>query len=66
MTELHDTNLLTAAELADRLKVKADTVRAWARQGRIPARRLSHKVVRFNLADVVAALESARSRGVAR
>ena len=58
--------MLTAAELADRLKVKPDTVRVWARSGKIPARKLSHKVIRFSLPEVVAALESARPKEVAR
>jgi excisionase family DNA binding protein len=50
-------DLLTAVELADRLRVKPETVLAWHRSGRIPSIRLSHKVLRFNLADVVAALK---------
>jgi excisionase family DNA binding protein len=58
MSTLDETRLLTAAELAERLKVKPDTVRLWARQGKIPARKLSHKILRFNLADVVATLET--------
>ena len=58
--------LLTAAELADRLKVKPDTVRVWVRSGKIPTRKLSHKVIRFSLPEVVAALESARPKEVAR
>jgi excisionase family DNA binding protein len=51
----HD-DLLTAAELADRLRVKPETVLAWHRSGRIPSIRLSYKIVRFNLGEVVAAL----------
>jgi excisionase family DNA binding protein len=61
--------LLTAAELAARLGVKPETILRWHRGGKIPARRLSHKVLRFNLAHVVAALESRQSlegRGVAQ
>jgi excisionase family DNA binding protein len=50
--------LLTADELAARLRVKPTTVFDWYRTGRIPARKLSHKVLRFDLAEVVAALES--------
>ncbi len=52
-------DLLTAAELAGRLRVKPGTVLGWHRDGRIPARKLSHKVLRFDLAEVLAALESA-------
>ena len=49
--------ILTAAELADRLRVKPSTVLDWHRSGRISSRRLSHKVLRFNLRDVMAALD---------
>jgi excisionase family DNA binding protein len=52
-------DLLTGPELADRLGVRPATVLAWYRSGRIPGRRLGHKVLRFSLAAVVAALESA-------
>jgi len=49
-------DLLTATELAERLRVKPSTVLDWQRAGRIPAIRLSHKILRFNLGEVVAAL----------
>jgi excisionase family DNA binding protein len=49
--------MLTAEEVADRLRVKPDTIVVWARQGRIPAHRLSRKVIRFRFDDLVAALE---------
>ena len=48
--------LLTADEVAERLRVKAGTVRTWGRMGRIPTVRLTAKVVRFDLGEVVAAL----------
>ena len=48
--------LLTADELADRLRVRPATVRLWGRQGRIPRVQISGKVVRFDLAAVIAAL----------
>jgi excisionase family DNA binding protein len=51
--------LLTAEEVADRLRVKPDTIVVWARQGRIPAHRQSRKVIRFSLSEVIASLESA-------
>jgi excisionase family DNA binding protein len=60
---------MTAAELAERLGVKAETVLLWHRNGRIPSRKLSHKILRFSLADVVAALEArpeAEGQGVAQ
>jgi excisionase family DNA binding protein len=59
--------LLTAARLAARLGVKPETVLRWHRDGKIPARKLSHKVLRFDLAEVVAALEASQrleGRGV--
>jgi len=40
-------DLLTATELADRLRVKPSTVLDWQRAGRIPAIRLSHKILRL-------------------
>lgn len=51
-------DLLTAQELAGHLGVKPATVLGWHRQGKIPGRRLSYKVLRFNLRDVLAALEN--------
>lgn len=54
---LHE-DILTADEVADWLQVQPETVRRWHRQGLIPGRRLAHKVLRFNLSDVVAALEA--------
>jgi excisionase family DNA binding protein len=56
MQTIHD-DLLTATELANRLRVKPSTVLDWQRAGRIPAVRLSHKILRFNLGEVVAALK---------
>jgi hypothetical protein len=51
-------NLMTAKELADHLGVKPGTTLGWHHQAKLPARELlSHKVLRFNLRDVVAALE---------
>ncbi len=57
METIHD-DLLTAQELASHLGVKPGTILDWHRKGKIPARRLSHKVLRFNLRDVLAALEA--------
>jgi excisionase family DNA binding protein len=50
-------DLLSRAELATRLGVRPTTIGRWTRSGRIPARRLSPKVVRYNLSAVLAALE---------
>jgi excisionase family DNA binding protein len=52
-----DNDLLTAEQLADRLGVKPCTVRQWLRAGRIPAKRLTPKVIRYSLDDVVASLQ---------
>jgi predicted site-specific integrase-resolvase len=52
------TDLLTRAELANQLKVGPRTVGRWYQTGRIPGRKLSYKVVRFCLGDVLTALES--------
>ncbi|HTU19230.1 MAG TPA: helix-turn-helix domain-containing protein [Gemmataceae bacterium] len=51
-----DTELLTAIQLAERLNLRPSTVRVWARRGRIPAVRLSPKVVRFDWLAVLTAL----------
>jgi len=60
------TDLLTAKELAKRLRVSPETVRAWARQGRIPTLRLSRKALRYNLEAVIAALSATPTKGVPR
>ncbi len=60
------TELLTARELAKRLRVSPETVRAWARRGSIPAVRLSRKVIRFDADAVIAALSATPVEGVSR
>ncbi len=62
-------DLLDSADLAARLGVSPDTIRRWAREGRIPAIRVSRKVVRYQLDRVIACLESqdkADGQGVVR
>ena len=54
--------LLTAAEVAERLRVKPSTVSGWAREGRIPSVRLGPKTIRFDGDAVVDALKN-RSDG---
>jgi excisionase family DNA binding protein len=54
--------LLTPAELAERLHVSPDTLRRWARRGRIPVIRASTKVLRFDLDAVLAALRMENGR----
>lgn len=62
--DTHTKELLTADELARRLHVKRRTVQQWAKAGIIPKIQPSPKVIRFDLAAVMAALES--NKGVAR
>lgn len=52
-------SLLTGRELAERLRVSPDTIRHWARIGRIPVVRYSPRVRRFDLEAVLTALGSA-------
>ncbi len=50
--------LLTPEEVADHLKVHVQTVRAWIRSGRLPARRVAGlRALRVRAADVEALLE---------
>ena len=51
--------MFTADEMGERLGVSGHTVLDWARQNRIPARRLTKRVVRFVCDDVMAALDAA-------
>jgi len=48
--------LLTADELADRLRLKPETIRIWTREGIIPAIRVTAKVIRYDLGEVETAL----------
>jgi excisionase family DNA binding protein len=48
---------LTARQLAARLQVSETTVHRLAREGRIPAVRLTPRLVRFHLATVLEALD---------
>ncbi|MEW6249647.1 MAG: helix-turn-helix domain-containing protein [Planctomycetota bacterium] len=48
--------ILTVAQLAAHLHVKPETVRVWSRAGLIPRIRISRKLVRYDLAAVLAAL----------
>jgi len=50
--------LLKRHQLAQKLQVSPRTVDAWARRGRIPSIRLSRKVIRFDLEEVLAALSA--------
>lgn len=61
-----ESELLTARELAKRLRVSPETVRAWARRGSIPTLRLSPKVIRYNAKAVLTALSNTPTKGVTR
>ena len=58
MPSVERDDLLTAAGLAERLGVRPGTILGWHREGRIPSRKLTPKVLRFHLAEVLAALET--------
>ena len=51
------TELLTAEELAERLRVRPSTIRLWAREGLIPVVKIGAKILRFDLGDVLGALK---------
>ncbi len=51
------TELLTAEQIARRLQVRPSTVKAWAKSGRIPEHRLSAKVRRYDLSEVLEAVQ---------
>ena len=50
------TQLLTANELADLLRLRPDTIRLWTRDSIIPAIRITGKVIRYDPVEVERAL----------
>jgi len=48
--------LLTTAEVAKRYRIGEQTIRNWAKSGRIPSIRLGYNCLRFDAAAVEAAL----------
>jgi excisionase family DNA binding protein len=52
------TELLTAEELAKRLRVTTETIRLWTRRGLIPSLRPTPKVIRYNADAVMQALSA--------
>lgn len=54
------TPLVTTRELAAVLGVTADTIRGWARSGRIPCLRVGQKTLRFDRVAVLAAIRDGR------
>lgn len=59
MKQTNGKELLTAEEVGERVRVSPDTVKEWARAGRVPCYRLGRKTIRFDLAEVIAALRDA-------
>lgn len=51
------TELITAEELSEHLRVRPATIRLWAREGRIPRVKISGKVIRYNISDVLNELQ---------
>jgi len=58
--------LLTSEQLAHRLQVKPETVRAWGRDGRIPRICMSAKVIRYDPVAVIKSLKERLPRLAAR
>lgn len=56
-----DTELLTIEQLAERIRVRPRTVKAWVKRGRIPVVRVSAKVIRFSWSAVLEALQSTKA-----
>ncbi len=55
-------DLLTATEMAERLRIRPSTIQLWARNGFIPALRITGKVVRFDPVEVERALRKQAER----
>jgi len=51
---MDEKNLLTTVELARVLKLRPETIRKLAREGKIPSIRLSPKIVRYDPQAVIA------------
>jgi excisionase family DNA binding protein len=54
--------LLTAEQLARELRVGAETIVGWGRNGKIPRIRISRKIIRFDR-DAVLKVLSAQGQG---
>ncbi len=52
------TELLTVEEMAERLRVRPDTIRVWSRRSLIPAVRINAKIIRYDASEVIEALRS--------
>ena len=53
------TELLTVEEMAERLRVRPDTIRVWSRRSLIPAVRINAKIIRYDASEVIEALRVA-------
>jgi excisionase family DNA binding protein len=51
--------LLTLEQAAERLGIHVCTLRAWVREGRVPAYRLGRRFVRVDWVTLLAALQAA-------
>ncbi len=51
------TELLTAEELGNRLKLKPETIRTWARKGLIPSLHPTTKTLRFDFQSVLSTID---------
>ena len=45
--------MLTAKQVAARFDVTPETIRRWVRDGKIKARKMGYRTLRFRLADIV-------------
>ena len=59
-----DAELITAEELAHCIRVRPDTIRRWASEGRIPVVKVNSKIHRFDRRDVIEALKNSPEAGV--
>lgn len=55
---MKERKLLTAAELADVLRLRPRTITAWGAAGRIPRVRCGARSIRYDLREVLAALSA--------
>jgi excisionase family DNA binding protein len=51
-------DLMTAEQIGSKLAVKPSTIYRWARAGRIPAIRMTDRVIRFSYQSVLAAFQN--------
>ena len=59
---MRNEKILSTKEIAWELQVQPATIRRWVREGRIPEIRISLKVRRYNLEDILSALQRQKQR----